>query len=137
MEDAIKLRPEPRRRTPGFVLTPLADVMFQLLVFFMLASSFAPYSILTLQAGGSDDAGAISAPAGGPVYHLSRGHMRAGSETMPLEAFAAWLGTTAQPGSATVMTAPSATAQDIATALEILTLAKISSISLVHRSVVP
>jgi len=34
-----------------FVLTPLADAMFQLLIFFMLSSSLTPYSLLTLRAG--------------------------------------------------------------------------------------
>jgi biopolymer transport protein ExbD len=32
-----------------FVLTPLADAMFQLLIFFMLTSSLAPYSLITLK----------------------------------------------------------------------------------------
>lgn len=34
-----------------FVLTPLADAMFQLLIFFMLSSSLAPYSLLTIRSG--------------------------------------------------------------------------------------
>lgn len=32
-----------------FPLTPLADAMFQLLIFFMLASSLTPYSLVTLK----------------------------------------------------------------------------------------
>jgi biopolymer transport protein ExbD len=34
-----------------FALTPLADAMFQLLIFFMLTSSLTPYSLLTLHSG--------------------------------------------------------------------------------------
>jgi len=41
-------RNPPRYR---FVLTPLADAMFQLLIFFMLSSGLTPYSLLTLRAG--------------------------------------------------------------------------------------
>ncbi|MEM8592227.1 MAG: biopolymer transporter ExbD [Pseudomonadota bacterium] len=34
-----------------FALTPLADAMFQLLIFFMLSSSLTPYSLITLKSG--------------------------------------------------------------------------------------
>jgi len=44
-----------------FVLTPLADAMFQLLIFFMLSSNLAPYSLLTIRSGTTGDpAGASS-----------------------------------------------------------------------------
>lgn len=33
-------------------MTPLADVMFQLLIFFMLSANIAPYSLLDLRTGG-------------------------------------------------------------------------------------
>lgn len=35
-----------------FSMTPLADVLFQLLIFFMLSSNIVPYSMLTLRSGG-------------------------------------------------------------------------------------
>ena len=38
-----------------FVLTPLADAMFQLLIFFMLSSSLAPYALMTIRSGSSGD----------------------------------------------------------------------------------
>ncbi len=50
MPRATLLPPAPRRGY-GFALTPLADAMFQLLIFFMLSSSQVPYSLLTLAAG--------------------------------------------------------------------------------------
>lgn len=34
-----------------FSLTPLADTMFQLLVFFMLSSNMVPYSLMTIRSG--------------------------------------------------------------------------------------
>ncbi len=40
-----------RQRRYRFALTPLADAMFQLLVFFMLSSNLTPYSLLSLRAG--------------------------------------------------------------------------------------
>lgn len=40
-----------RERRYGFALTPLADAMFQLLVFFMLSSNLTPYSLLGLRNG--------------------------------------------------------------------------------------
>jgi len=58
-----------RRRQYRFILTPLADAMFQLLIFFMLSSSIAPYALLTIRSGGdaatepalgTGDTGAVS-----------------------------------------------------------------------------
>jgi biopolymer transport protein ExbD len=43
-----------RRRRYGFALTPLADAMFQLLIFFMLSSGLTPYSLLKLQSADGD-----------------------------------------------------------------------------------
>lgn len=47
------LPPAPRKYK--FVLTPLADAMFQLLIFFMLSSSLAPYALLTIRSGAESD----------------------------------------------------------------------------------
>ncbi|MDO5641739.1 MAG: biopolymer transporter ExbD [Paracoccus sp. (in: a-proteobacteria)] len=40
-----------RNRRYRFSMTPLADVMFQLLIFFMLSANIAPYSMLELRSG--------------------------------------------------------------------------------------
>ena len=40
-----------RNRRYRFSMTPLADVMFQLLIFFMLSANIAPYSMLDLRTG--------------------------------------------------------------------------------------
>lgn len=49
----------PRRETGRykFVLTPLADAMFQLLIFFMLSSNLAPYSLQIIRSGSADQPG--------------------------------------------------------------------------------
>lgn len=52
-------RPTQRRKI-AFMLTPLVDVMFLLLIFFMLSSQTAPYSLLTISV---PDTGAPAAPA--------------------------------------------------------------------------
>lgn len=40
-----------RNRRYRFSMTPLADVMFQLLIFFMLSANIAPYSMLNVRTG--------------------------------------------------------------------------------------
>ena len=54
MSSASRLALPTRKRTYRFALTPFADAMFQLLIFFMLSSSLTPYSLLTLQTGTPD-----------------------------------------------------------------------------------
>lgn len=48
------------RRAPNYkvALTPLADAMFQLLVFFMLSSNISPYALLPLRSGALAGGGA-------------------------------------------------------------------------------
>ncbi|MDO5704519.1 MAG: biopolymer transporter ExbD [Paracoccus sp. (in: a-proteobacteria)] len=48
----FRLNLERSRRRRRFSMTPLADVMFQLLIFFMLSADVLPYSLLTVQSGG-------------------------------------------------------------------------------------
>ena len=59
------LGPRPPRRRIVFMLTPLVDVMFLLLIFFMLSSQTAPYSLLEIMAQGTP--GAEPAPQTQPV----------------------------------------------------------------------
>lgn len=51
MSAAFALGPARRRRGPS--LTPMIDVVFLLLVFFMLAARFGPETVLRLSAGGT------------------------------------------------------------------------------------
>lgn len=51
----------PRRQTRyRFSMTPLADVLFQLLIFFMLSANIVPYSMLTLRSGALEGGNADS-----------------------------------------------------------------------------
>ncbi|SUZ32335.1 hypothetical protein ROE7235_02091 [Roseibaca ekhonensis] len=88
--------PVPPARRRGFALTPLADVMFQLLLFFMLTSSLAPYALLPLSAAAPSsgqslrDIPAQQSPAPAAeaqvIWHLERGEIRAGQARIPLSA---------------------------------------------------
>lgn len=115
----------------GFSLTPLADIMFQLLIFFMLSSSLAPYALLPMTPPASASAGAREAPdrpapsAGAAmatqvVWHLERGALRAGAARIPLAALPEALETLRADGidDIVVFVGAAARAQDIADLLE-------------------
>jgi biopolymer transport protein ExbD len=70
------------RRKRSVSLTPLIDVVFNLLLFFMLASSLAKWSGLEL-ATGSESASADDTPAA-DVYLLGAGELRYEGERYPL-----------------------------------------------------
>lgn len=77
------------RRKRSVSLTPLIDVVFNLLLFFMLASSLAKWSGLEL-ATGSEAASNEDIPAA-DVYLLGDGELRYDERTYPLEELAAQL----------------------------------------------
>lgn len=145
MAALVSLTP-PRPRSYGFPLTPLADAMFQLLVFFMLSSSLAPYSLIPLT-GGAAGASPIEgepAPEAPPpeagarvlVWHLSRGEVRAGAQTLPLADLRALIPALRDdPGvGVLIFPAPSATVQDLARVTEVLALAGVTRVQIVSGS---
>jgi len=135
--------PDPRgdRRAP-FALTPLADVMFQLLIFFMLSTSLAPYSLITLgtpaaptgQTAAKDDA-----PGGGAqsivIWHVSRGEIRAGKATLPLDALPQVIDALREKGLEEILlfTTPTATTQDVATVIEAIRSGEVARLRLIGR----
>lgn len=142
MRPLVSIDARPRRY--GFALTPLADAMFQLLVFFMLSSSLAPYSLIPLTggpAGASALAGAAAAtPAPAPqpgqeaaVWHLGRGSLRSGGETVPLTTLPALVATLRGAGVTEVVlfSSRAATVQDVATVLESLAAGGIATVRMV------
>lgn len=136
--------PAPPRRY-RFVLTPLADAMFQLLIFFMLASSLTPYSIVTLRSGpeqvteGSQGEGGAAPAVGEQVSPETvlwtidvKAVIVAGQIFDPedLPDLAAALGSDAVPADVILIIRDRARVQDIATAMEALADANVASVQI-------
>jgi|TARA_R100000027_G_scaffold25476_1_gene18526 biopolymer transport protein ExbD len=81
----VQIEVAPRRKR-SVSLTPLIDVVFNLLLFFMLASSLAQWSGLEL-ATGSETASNDDIPAA-DIYLLGDGEFRYDEQTYPLQALA-------------------------------------------------
>lgn len=133
-------RPE-RPRRYVFSLTPLADAMFQLLIFFMLSSNLAPYSLLTLQAAAAGSSQIIgdaapqeeALPAGDvAVWTLGRSRILTGGEEFPLDEVDALARTGAGAGKTTVvlLTSQTSSVQEVASVLAALTRAEIPVVQL-------
>lgn len=129
------LGPPPAPRRAAFALTPLADIMFQLLIFFMLSTSLAPYALLPVVERVAPAAGAEAlppspappalAPAEPAVWHLGRGSLRAGDSEIGLEALPAALEALAEAGVAEVLlfVTEAAETQDLVAVLQEVRLA--------------
>ncbi len=135
-----------KARSYGFSFTPLADAMFQLLVFFMLTSSLAPYSLMTLTPGA---AGNIAAAGDAPevqqkssqeesvaIWSVGRGTLRAGGEKVALSDIHGLVDPLIEAGldRVVLLTGRSATVQDMAAVLEALTLARVPTVQVVAGS---
>lgn len=148
---ASRRAPLPERpRRYRFVLTPLADAMFQLLIFFMLTSSLAPYSMITLKtaprdvseedaanagAGAGDDP-SQPAPGAAPgdltLWTVNSGSVRSGGidyDIDQLSALADALGE-GTPGRVVVIVTDAARVQDVANALEALEGANVGAVQI-------
>ena len=124
---ANPLRPT-RRRTKGFMLIPLVDVIFLLLTFFMLASSIDPFSLLTLDDYRSRAQGAAARAPGKPqpapdlIVSVGRGIVQANGAPVPLDGFAGAAAALRRQGlnRVLVFTRPEATVQDIVSVIDAL-----------------
>jgi len=132
-----------RRRSYRFALTPLADAMFQLLIFFMLSSSLAPYSLITLKEGaalaeqsgtGIGDTGEAPQPqaqADVALWTLEADAIFIGGQRFGFDAIddlAEALGTQDSPASVLLLLRSSARVQDMATVLARLRQADVTSV---------
>lgn len=134
------------QRTPNyrFSFVPLADVMFQLLVFFMLSSNFSAYSVLSLKTGAVTVSGTASASERapqqgpetasqatviwtlGPQGVIARGQQFAPDQLEPLAAAAQKQGIR----DVVLITRPQVKVQDIVTVLELLNRHQITSVQI-------
>lgn len=131
-------RPQRPRRIP-FVLTPLIDVMFLLLIFFMLSSQLSPYSLLPIgRVAGGQAAPSMPAPDAPVVADLSvrvaAGAVIVAGETIALEAFPATIANLASQGidGFLVIATRTASVQDIVSTLEALQAAGVARVTLMN-----
>ena len=136
-----------RKRRVTFTLTSLADVMFQLLVFFMLSSSLTPYALLTLNrtdavsdqrvgssAGSSPDTPLPSGAAvSAPLWNIGADGMVIQGQTFGFETLpdlVAALGDDLTPASVILIVKSSARVQDLATVLAHLQDAEVTAVQI-------
>lgn len=134
-----------RQRQYRFALTPLADAMFQLLVFFMLSANLTPYSLLSLRAGavaggGGDqtDNGTAQAapralsPGETAIWSISRESIVASGQRFGFDALPRLTQAIQQAGTARVLlvTRPDAQVQGVVSVLEALAAHGITDVQL-------
>lgn len=131
------------KRKYGFALTPLADAMFQLLIFFMLTSSLTPYSLLTLRSGPGEETAAqeeaAPPPDPGPPedpaarWTIENGAVLASGQRYTFTELPGLAGALAlrETPNVLVISTPRAQVQDIVTVLETLAAAQITSVQVV------
>lgn len=79
----------PRRRRPLVSLTPLIDVVFILLIFFMLATNFADWRSLTLSASAATTGGSASSSSDATIVGIDAdGAVTLDGEPVVLQALA-------------------------------------------------
>lgn len=140
--DLLSEKRNPRRYRIS--LTPLADAMFNLLIFFMLSSNITPYSLLPLKgttalpgagagAGGSDAPQPLGSETA--IWTVSEGQIIAGGQEFGLDRIAeltqslTLLGTT----SIVLIVRPEARVQDLTSVLEALSAGGITEVQLAGR----
>ena len=134
--------PGARKRSYVFALTPLADAMFQLLIFFMLTSSLTPYSLLTLSSGPGTEAGdtetAPEEPAGAvtdpaATWTVEDGQILANGQAFGFDNLPqlAQILVDADTPRVLLISSERARVQDLVTVLEILAAAQITSVDIV------
>lgn len=116
------LLPRPHRR-PHFMLTPLVDIMFLLLIFFMLSSETALYTLLrlTAQTVVADGSSApVAAPAPELLVWVGRNSTRVNGVATPMSELTAALAGYKANGIVTAALVPGngAEAQDIVAVIE-------------------
>ena len=145
-------QPLPERpRRYRFALTPLADAMFQLLIFFMLSTSLTPYSLVTLrttpdeaedaeaqsEAPGPEDENAdrpapdAVANDGVTIWDVGNGTVTTNGQVFDIEqlpSLAEAIGSQDDPGQVVIIIRGQARVQDVASALEALDSAEVEAV---------
>ena len=140
---AARIQLPQRKRNYKFALTPLADAMFQLLIFFMLSSSLTPYSLLTLQsapgasatgsaiAGNDPDAQPLTAaPADTALWTVEADAVLVGGQRFGFDALDDLAQALGAPSSVILIVHPSAQVQSVSTVLARLRAADVGSVQI-------
>lgn len=124
-----------RRRRVFFALTPLIDVMFLLLIFFMLSSQLALYGLVPVSGVGQATAGTAGAEAAvAPmVVRVGHGFARIAGRDVPLGEVVSVVEPLVDDGVTGFIVLPNTAAnvQDVITALEGLKTARARDVTLV------
>ena len=133
------------------MLTPLADAMFQLLIFFMLSTSLTPYSLVTLRTTpdeaeeteqSADPAGPIDENAeqtaqpdtdGPTIWALGNGVVTTNGQDFNIDqlpSLAEAIGSQDDPGNVVILVGSAARVQDVASALEALDSAEVEAVQI-------
>lgn len=134
---------EPRRYK--FVLTPLADAMFQLLIFFMLSSSLAPYALMTIRSSTAPETFANTGPteqdttatATGDVaiWSVSAEGLRISGQSFGYDALSDLASAIAGTDTSVVLIVrESAVVQDLVRVVEALTAAGVSNVQIAGQT---
>jgi biopolymer transport protein ExbD len=132
--------PRPPRK-PAFAMTPLADIMFQLLIFFMLSSSLAPFALIPLAAPTAPASQDTATPQqqGGTsdivIWHVAAGEVRARGESLPLASLPEVIKALKLDGLDEILlfTTASATTQDLATVIGAVRVGEVARVRLIGR----
>ncbi len=146
-----------RPRRYRFVLTPLADAMFQLLIFFMLTTSLTPFSLVTLttaqdEVEDSGDSANQNAPIdeaaentadpqneldGVTIWELGNGTVATKGQVFEIDqlpSLAEAIGSLDDPGEVVIIVGNEARVQDVASALEALDSAEVEAVQLARTA---
>lgn len=133
--EPLGLRPRRKLRRP-MVLTPLVDIVFLLLTFFMLSSQLTPFSLLTLDRTAATKPVENAAPGAtnsrpDALLSVGAGQVRLNGRTIGPESLLATLRQEAAEGTIrlTILASADATIQDFVSALEAAKTAAFPSIA--------
>ena len=131
----------PRRRRAYFMLTPLVDIMFLLLIFFMLTSETSLYTLMRMsaQAVAAEPVATIPSPTPELVVAIGHQQVRLNGVAMPIGQAATVLAQFRAQGvdRAALVAGHAAQVQDIVSVLELLEAAAFGEVRLVAEGGVP
>lgn len=128
-----------RRRRASFVLTSLIDVIFLLVIFFMVSSQITPFSIIALDPVAQDAAAPLPAtpPSTSAAVSLRvmAGSVRIAGKLVAMDGLEAALAALKESGVKALIVVPtdSATVQDLVSVLEGIKAAGIESATVLDR----